>query len=97
MARYITKEDGLERIKAAFKRYRQARLEGSSFDGREHLEEIQGIVDMVDAPFEFSFPQPDGVPKRWKFLPKRLRGAVDLSTLHTKSESPLAVPSGIVV
>lgn len=68
----MTKDEGMERIQSAFRRYREARLE-DPFGGREYLEEIQAIVDMVDAPFLFKIPQPDGVPYQIKFLPKRLR------------------------
>jgi len=80
--RGLSKREGFLLCKQAFARYRKAReLEPDMpHAGREHLEEIQAVVDIVGAQFVIEIPQPDGVPQLVQFNPKRLRGGIDLSS-----------------
>ena len=67
-------QDGTKAIKRAWRRYVEVRASGSPTAGREHLEEIQHIVDLVGKRFVFKIPQPDGVPAKLEFLPAWMRG-----------------------
>lgn len=74
--RGLSKREGFQLIKEAFARYRRARDFEGPLAGREHLEEIQAIVDIVGAQFVLEIPQADGTPQLVQFNPKRLRGGV---------------------